>query len=516
MAKKVEMTSKKPDLSKLSREKKLELIDAIQEKKRRLKAEKPLYKPNTMQEAIHRCDKRLLFILSGNGAGKTTSLAQEAKWACDGFHPFLNRYFKIPSNIYVVLDAPSKVEERWLPELCKWFNITEDQEHKNGKPYVNSITFPNGSELIFLFHEQPDMVFESIEAEVFLFDEPPPRRIFMALTRGARQKNTKPRFIVAGTPLGQSWIRREYLEPWAKGEQPDVECFRFDSDVNKDHLNWSEQEKYFAGLTEKERMTRRHGHFFDLEGLALAGIFDRGVHVVKREGFKWDSSWPCVLSIDPHPSKSHHAVLLGANPFDELFVLFETAQKMVPREFARHLAERLGTSYRIIDIVVDSLGSGEGTGGDGFRSFIEVCNDEWRALGWPYRCRATTYSDKSDEDFVTRIQSALTIPLVEDNLGRRLPKLRILEGNRGIISDIENAEWQRDKAHDMNKPKLEISNRDYLSCLKYALATGLFYKRIERTHIQRDLPATYGAKGAKVSSNRGKDRPLSFKEWLKD
>ena len=486
----------------LSREEKIRRLEVLREKKRRAKEKRPGYAPNEMQAATHLSDKEVIINLSGNGSGKTASLAHEAWWGAEGYHPYLKRYFKLPGNVTVVLDHPDKVGDKWVPELKKWFPLTDDMCHKNGKPYITSINV-GVSEINFMFFEQPEMAFESIEGEVFIFDEPPPRKIFNALTRGGREKGTRRRIVMAGTPIGQSWIRREFLVPWSKGEMPDVECLRFDADVNKDNVNWEAQEKYFARLTEKEKLTRRHGHFFDLDGLALAGIFDRSVHIVKS--IDWDPSWPCVVAIDPHPSKSHHAVILGCNAHNELFILKETAQKMVPREFARHLKTWM-EGYRLIDIVVDSLGSGEGTGGEGFKTFIQVLNSEG------IRCRATTYDEKSDEDFVTRIQSALEMPEEADNFGRRSPKLRILAQCTGIVYDIENAEWQRDRAHDMNRPKLEISNRDFLSCVKYALATGLFFKKADLSAIQRPIPTTYGVRpGVNTTKKR-----VSMKEWLKD
>lgn len=493
--------------SHLSREQILERIEAAQEVKRRKKAEKPGYIPNDMQAAVHNCNKEILVNLSGNGSGKTAGLVHEAWWAAIGYHPYLKRYFKLPAKVTVVLDHPDKVADKWLPELRRWFPLTDDMLHKGGKPYYTSITPPGISEISFMFFEQPETAFESVEGEVFIFDEPPPRKIFNALIRGGREKGTKIRVIIAGTPLGQGWIRRELLVPWQKGETPEVECFRFDSDVNKENVNWEAQEKYFARLTEKERQTRRHGHFFDLEGLALASQFNRQIHVVK--GVEWDERWPCVMAIDPHPSKKHHAIVLGATPHDELFILRETAQKMVPKEFARHLAT-FAAGLRLIDVVVDSLGSSQGTGGDGFRTFIEVLNDEWKKIpGCRLRCRATTFDEKNDEDFVTRIQAALEVPNEDDNFGKRTPKLRILAKCIGSISDVENAEWQRDKVNDQNKPTLAIGNKDYLSCLKYALATGLFYKKADLTSLKRPIPKAYG--GGNV-----KDRPLSFKEWMKD
>ena len=63
----------------------------------------------------------------------------------------------------------------------------------------------------------------------------------------------------------------------------------------------------------------------------------------------------------------------------------------------------------------------------------------------------------------------------------------------------------RDKRNDVNKPKLEIGNRDYLATLKYALASNLHFKKGKMKVHRKELPQTYGY-------NRKKREP-SLKEF---
>jgi hypothetical protein len=42
---------------------------------------------------------------------------------------------------------------------------------------------------------------------------------------------------------------------------------------------------------------------------------------------------------------------------------------------------------------------------------------------------------------------------------------------------VLNVQWARKPRSEENKPHLDISHRDYLSCLKYALATNLYFKK---------------------------------------
>ena len=462
------MTSK-VDLSKLSKEEKLELLSLLEERERRAKERRAVYTPNEGQLPVHQSDATIKFVASGNGAGKTCAAVHEVMWAAMGFHPVKARHTKVPCDVAVVLDKPDKADSVWVKEIQRWFVLKADQLHKRGKPNTTVISFDNGSTITFHSHEQDPLTFESTQYDYVAYDEPPPEPLFIALRRSTRKKGSKPWHLIIGTPLAQPWLRQKIWEPWSKGELKEAECFRMASAVNKGNINWEEQEKNFSFMTEKERAIREKGEFFDLEGLALAHLFKKSTHVVKSSDFSWEQSNPVVVAIDPHPAKKHFAVMLGVDRDNYLYALREMAVKAIPRDFARQLKEWM-RGYRVIDIVCDSLGSSEYTGGEGFKSFIQVLREEG------VQVRPTTFDEKSDEDFIARMQDVLRLPDEPNNFGQLTPKLRIVDCPQ-LIRDIENVCFQRDKIRNEYKPKLEISNRDMLATLKYALATNLFYAK---------------------------------------
>lgn len=479
------LTHSTTDLTALTREEKLRRLELIQEKKRRIREAASIYKPNQGQLPVHKSGAVLRCVFSGNGAGKTAMAVNEALWFVQGYNPVTKEFTRVPARVIVLLDHPEKVGDVWLPELNKWTNLKEEQLHKRGKPYISRISFPNGSEILFMFHDQSPLIFESIELDVIIADEPPPRPVYIALRRGARKKGRRARFLMIGTPISAAWMRIEIAEPWARGELPETECFTFGTSVNESNLADGYIEEFSRILSEKERRIRLEGEFFDLEGLALAHLFAEQTHVV--EPFPWDNAWPCVVAIDPHTSKPHHAVLLGTDPEGNLFYIKEIKAKKVAREFASDLKE-LMRGFRVIDIVSDCLGSAEYTGGEGFKSFIQVLKDE------SIQVRATTWDDKNDEDFIQRIQDVLAVPLEPNNFGDCIPKLRVMRGNPGIVSDFQNVQWVKHRNLDEYKPKLDITNKDYLSCLKYALATNLtFNKTKARVYRRAEKPTSYGA-----------------------
>jgi hypothetical protein len=456
------------DPLKLSRHDKLRLIEMIEEKERRERERKEVYSPNVGQLPIHKSDKRIRVVFSGNGAGKTAMAVNEVFWALKGINPITNKLSPVPCRVIVVLDKPEKIDQTWLPEIKKWFNISENNLKKNGKPYYSEITLDNGSSVSFMFHLMEPMAFESIEADFFVFDEPPPRNIFVSLMRGGRRKGRQARFLIVGTPIAASWLRKDIYDPWSRGELPDTECFKFGTAVNATNLSDNYIQEFSRHLSEKEKRIRLYGEFFDLDGLALAHLFKRDKHLITD--YVHDSESPCVVAVDPHPNKNHVACLISCDRDGNLFYVKELSSKSPPRTFAGELKE-FYKGYRVIDVVCDSSGNTPRTGGDGNLSFIEVLRKEG------IQVRGTSWEDKKDEEWLMRIQDVLTIPDKQNNYGQIIPKLRIVAHNKGIIADVENVTWTKFRQEDAYKPKLDISNRDFLATLKYALTSNLNWRR---------------------------------------
>lgn len=475
----------KLDFSQMTRDQKLALLDQIEEKKRRIREKRSPYIPNTGQLQVHSSTALNRFVFSGNGSGKSALLVQEAWWAAEGYNPVLKTRTNVPAQIAVVLDSPPKVEDVWLPEIRKWFNLKESQLFKNGKPYYNSISFDNGSQIQFYFHDQAPMVFESIQTDFVIFDEPSPRPIFVALKRGGRKQEGMARYLLGGTPIAAAWLRTDVYDKWIKGELLSTECFRFSTTVNEKNLATGYIDQFSSYLSEKEKRIRLEGEFFDLEGLALAHLFKRDVHVIKP--IEWNYRYPVVVAIDFHPAKKHTAVMVGSDPWDRIYAIKEFSSKSPPAQLAQEL-KKWYSGYRVIDIIVDSLGSSPMTGGNANLSFIESLNLNG------IRCRATRFKDKSEEDWIDRIQSVLLIPEIEDNMGRKEPQLKFFEGCRQLIQEVETVQWQKYRNIDEYKPSLDIGAKDMLSCLKYALSCNLTFMR-SNAKVLKTLSRDIGSKG---------------------
>ena len=467
----------------LSREEKIRLISLLEEKERRIAASSSKYPPHPGQRRVHESQADQRFVFCGNGFGKTALLVNELHWAATGFNSITKQQTLVPAKICLLIDSPEKIEDI-VTEYRIWNTLSETQLHKRGKAHYSFITFENGSTITVLSHAVELLKLEGSNWSHLLCDEPPPKNVFDAIMRGGRIKGRRMKMLLCGTPITAAWMRLRIFEPWSKGELPHVECFTGDTDENMANLDAEAVERYFASLTDREREIRRHGAFHDLTGLALSHLFNSETHVVRRQEQESIEIVSAVVAMDPHPSKKSHACLMGVDRDNQLYVIRHMAEKLPARQYAAKLREFM-VGYRVIDIVCDSLGSAQMTSGDGFKSWIAVLNEEG------IRCRATTYLEKSDEDFISRIQDVLVIPDKPNTFGVQAPRLRVFEQCVEVITDIQNVQWLRDKHADDNKPKLDITNKDALSTVKYALSTGLYAAKGKERAFYR-TGAAYG------------------------
>ncbi len=491
------------DYSTLTREQKLALIAATEERNRRALLRKPKYKPNPGQEPVHTSLKDLRFVFSGNGSGKTALLVNEIIWAMKGFNPITGVRSPVPAKIIVVVDNSKKIDEVLLPELRKWYYIADENLKKEGKPHTSKLLDDNGSACSFYSAEADPMTFEGVQATHVFVDEPISRNLYVALRRSLRIKNMPKKLLFCGTAISEAWLRRDIYEPWSKGELQEVDCFKVGTETNRDNLPPEYIDSFSRALSDVEKEVRLKGGFFDSDSLALAHLWQRDTHIVKQSALVWDPNWPVVIGMDPHPVKKHVAVMIGATPDNRQIVLKELCLKATAEQYGHALAKWMD-GYRVVDLVCDSLGSTEGTGNEGFATFIEVVNRVLYNYSKPH-VRATRYDEKSHEDLVDRLQTGLLIPTSVDNFGKKLPKLRVSSGCTGVIENIESVGWQKNKHTNEYKPKLDTSSKDFLAAMGYALAANVHFGRgRERPITMKSAPY----RGMELPSQRAQKRTI--------
>lgn len=478
------------------------------------------YIPNPVQERVHRSSAFIRALFSGNGVGKTTACIQEALWTATGTHPH-RKTARLPNTTIIVLDDSSKADTVYITQLRKkrWYDVGKLKLEKHGRSYTQEVIFPNGSNWIFMTHEMAEDKWESIECACVIFDEPPPRFIFIALLRGMREKDMRPWIMFAGTPRGRNapWMYNQIYKPWKFGERTDIECFFGSTDDNLMNLDAETITRWEKEYTEQEMATRRHGSFEFLAGRIFTQ-FKREVHVEPQ--FSWPRSWPCILAIDPHLRKNHVAVVLGVDPDKELHVVAEFETSLAGRRAAEFFI-RAVEPYWVRTAVCDNFGSIQlYDDGDARKSFIDLFNETARKMGKPkLAVRATTRKEKRDDEWIEDMRDLLR--LEPDNAGQARPRFHIFENCVKTIDNFESYCWDEHTGRKsdltaVKEPKEEPlgANQDYLMCIKYGIATRPDRMGEDKVISRRQVEGK--AKEYESHGDWKHKRPQTEKEWMKD
>ncbi len=464
----------------LSKEEKLELLEALERKQEIMKRTRGKFVPHAGQEKILKSEAKIKICTSANSFGKSALGVNLLHARCTGVEEWSGKTTKVPIRAVVLLDNPSKIAEVWRQEYNKWHNIDDLNELRHGSPYVKEWQFKNGSSVRFLTQDQDQLTFESIQFDLLIIDEPCNRAQFIGLTRGQRAKGVQAEIIMIGTPISHdhAWIRDDLITPCLEGKRPDTEVFTGTSYDNAANLDAEFLTRFESLLTEKEKRTRMYGEFASMESSVFGSYINDSIHSVDKATVPWDYSWPVVVGIDNATAKAHKAVMIGRRLGDDkLFVLSELSAKVTAREFAQ-LLYKMTAGYKVVDWVCDSAGIAEATGHEGYRSFIEVLND------CGIKARPTTFADKLYEDHVERIRGMLQMEDSGPPLFEMQPRLRFIDGAApGAYRELKQLTWLYDKRQQENKPKLNSAKLDYFSALSYGLSSTWLAKTVQSRGI---------------------------------
>jgi len=475
------------------------------------------YAPNPVQERVHRSGAFIRALFSGNGVGKTTACIQEALWTSQGIHPF-RETARLPNTVIIVLDDSSKADTVYIKQLRKkrWYDVSKLKLEKHGRSYTQEVIFPNGSNWIFMTHEMAEDKWESIECACVIFDEPPPRFIFIALLRGMREKDMRPWIMFAGTPRGRyaPWMYREIYRPWKFKEDAEIECFFGSTDDNLVNLDADTIKRWEKRYTKDELMTRRHGSFEFLSGRIFTE-FSSAIHVEQK--FPWPRAWPVILAIDPHLRKNHVAVLLGIDSDKDIHVIAEFETSLAGEDAAAFFIDCC-KPYWIRTAVCDNFGSIDlysVKNSKERKSFIKIFNETALRLGKPtLQLRATTNKEKKDNEWIEDMKDMLGPKRTTD--GQLRPRFHVFESCVKVIDNFESYVWDEHTGRkaDLQEPKEEPlgTNCDHLMCVKYGIATKPDTIGEDKVYSRRQVQG----KAQEYESTGYKPKVQSERAWRKD
>lgn len=261
---------------------------------------------------------KIRLIIGGNRTGKSTIGIIEDISHCMGFRPDGTKtnlphgagdYLMMVANRHKSVD---KIVMNKLKQYCGRGWITEVKNGTDGLP--EKVTFSTGSRLfIGSYNQHPDH-HEGIDWHGVHFDEPPPRKLWIAIRRGLLDHGGRAWFTL--TPLSCPWI---YNELYLEQDGINIEVFHLDLMENP-FISDYEKEQFSASLLPEEREARIHGHFSHLQG-RIFPEFKREVHCVKP--FPIPSDWPRFMAMDPHDRRPNYMLWAAVDPRDRIYLYRE-------------------------------------------------------------------------------------------------------------------------------------------------------------------------------------------------
>lgn len=348
------------------------------------------YQPHEKQRLFHASKKRIRLFLGGNRVGKTTAGISEAVAHFEGHRPWWPEESR--SRIVTLEDGkggrvPIKRANRGLivgesfgtlkkvqlpkllgdpatgePGLLPPKSIKSTKKNQQG--IIEYIRGRQGQEIFLMSYDQEVDLFEGMDLDWVLFDEPPPQVIWKSVWRGLTDRMGNAMFTM--TPLKEPWIHDQLVE------NPNNFCITADTRDNIGYgLTEQKVAEFEAELDPAEREARIQGKFLHLQGLVYAG-YDQNVHCIPRAKNPLGANWAYWMHIDPHPRKPHRAVWMAIRPDGTKLVIGEL-ENAHPRNLTSSFAEQIHNYERkFLQIdqdeiirLIDPISSTPSTTGDG-------------------------------------------------------------------------------------------------------------------------------------------------------
>lgn len=350
------------------------------------------YTPHNKQDQFHRAGKyRRRYVRTGNRFGKSDMGASEDCAFALGYRPWYPegdpaRYEGIPRHStkgVIVVQNWDKADEiftnqeegtskgKLFQKLPKE-SIVRVRRGKNGS--IVKITIKSiwgGNSTIYLetvrSFKQDGMRSESSNWDWIHVDEPCPRKMWVALSRGLMDRGGKAWFTC--TPVSEPWINDFFLPPrMARAEIN--EAFINDAFAHprwmitghtsdNPYLTMEDIEEFEQDISKEERDCRLAGIPMALSGLIYKD-FQHDVHVYRECPHGWtDSQTPpkdytIRTFIDPHPRTPHAVLHCATSPFGQLYIYRELFRPGLISDLVEHIQAQT-EGYHVEDYLIDPI-----------------------------------------------------------------------------------------------------------------------------------------------------------------
>lgn len=321
------------NLTALSRQEKIELLEMLDEKDRRRRLNPLKYaKMHDKQDQATASMAAIRALFWGNRVGKTEWGAQETTRYITANHPFRSVAEKI--EIWAACPSYEVQEETTQKKLLSY--LPADQiartDYLRGK-IIKKITMKNGSIISFKSYDQGREKFQGTGKRLIWFDEEPPHDIweecFVRVEAGQQLD-----VILTMTAIkGMTWV---YDDIYLDTGNPDLFVSEAGWDDNP-FLTEKQKDQMSRGLSAQALKTRREGKFVKRVGLVCAW-WDRNVHV--RSYDHLDRSWSWYEVLDGGFSDPAAWLLIGVDNDNNVHVVNGYRKKGLRAERIKELRDQ--------------------------------------------------------------------------------------------------------------------------------------------------------------------------------
>lgn len=409
-----------------------------------------------------------------NRSGKTTSNVVKIGFLTTGQYPdwYTGRKFrgKTKGRIFVkdYGSACRVVTDKlhdWLPQDCY---IHAPRRNNQGAEVEWTIKHENGGLSFFdiMTYEQKTEAAEGADQDWVYFDEPPPRALYIAATRGLIDRDGICMFGL--TPLKEPWLFDEIYN----AKNPNIMSVICDMRHNLERYNPLSKQiiglkeasirKFEQKLTEEERETRMHGKFRYLAGRIWKEwereihTFDRTMWVAGKDGVivngQPPAHWARCMLIDPHDRNPHALIWIACDETNNFWAYREAyLPEMIIKDVVSHIkrVETLAREKIALRMMDPNFGPKRyANRGLTVRDEFEL---EGRDMQYPIRFMFGGDASELGRDMVAKLlkfNRALPLSLTNH------PQLRVASDLRECIYEVEHYIWDEYKSNpDSRDPK---------------------------------------------------------------
>jgi hypothetical protein len=362
-------------------------IQSVLEARRRNQAI-AYYQPHAKQRAFHLSPKRVRSAIGGNRSGKTHLAIHEAAAHTIGYRPWIpkgqpgrivmvndghggRKTIRMPNKGLIVGESFGTLNKVQIPKLIGdpddgqpgVFPTSElrakNPTTKNQQGVIDTVYGKKGQRIHLMSYDQDVKLFEGMDFDWVMLDEPPPENIWKAIYRGATDRAAPVWFSC--TPLSEPWMHEDIICDPAHF----VVCM---STYDNVHIPKANIDEFARKLTKEEYEVRILGKFAHLSGLVYKG-YDPDIHHLERSEVTLEPDWGYGMHVDPHPRKPHRAVWVAARPDDTYLQIGELENKhpknltsAFAKAIKRYERDVLGLTENDIDVrLIDPLAKTPGT-----------------------------------------------------------------------------------------------------------------------------------------------------------